>query len=100
MAMPAQPTCTCMLSLHTVPESDSYLILSYLILSCLDSLFVSRTSVGRQQLARENDGGYVVGANACVGQALLVGPFALLALINRAAFSYPICRYFCDVAEP
>ena len=30
MNMPAQPTCTCMLSLHTVPESYSY---SYLVLT-------------------------------------------------------------------
>ena len=32
MNMPAQPTCTCMLSLHTVPESYSYSY-SYLVLT-------------------------------------------------------------------
>ena len=34
MNMPAQPTCTCMLSLHTVPESYSYSYsYSYLVLT-------------------------------------------------------------------
>ena len=74
MNMPAQPTCTCMLSLHTVPESYSY---SYLVLT--PYLWITHPLVASGQRGG-NRGGYIVGANACVGEVLLVGPFACIVI--------------------